>query len=377
MRPGWIYNKMTMSKTSGEEDIMSSSRGPGERLQAGRIEMDLSVEDVASRMHLSNDIVEAIEANNFNDITAPIFVKGYLRAYARIVSLDEDEMIQQYAEFYSDEDPPISSTSSLTPEISTSDKRVKLITYLVIVGLVVLLAIWWWNKYQTQTDLVSLDAQQSSETQLVEVAEEPVSVAIEPASEPTIEIQAPIETLAITNEVQEPLPDTNEESVDNNASMQVELEPEPEPEPKPEPEAMPALPEAEPDNIATMDTDELPESINPEQPQQESEAEQSQESEAPAPVVSSDAITRLSPAGSDQLKIVVNADSWVEISDANGHRMLYTLIRANQKFNLTGKAPFTIFFGNGYGVEVTFNGEKVDLISRVRGDNTVRLKIGG
>lgn len=373
MRPGWIYNKMTMSKTPGEEDIMSSSRGPGERLQAGRIEMGLSVEDVASRMHLSNDIVEAIEENNFNDITAPIFVKGYLRAYARIVSLDEDEMIQQYAEFYSDEDPPISSTSNLTPEISTSDKRVKLITYLVIVGLVVLLAIWWWNKYQAQTDLVSLDAQQSSETQAVEVAEEPASVAIEPASETTIETQAPIETLAITNEVQEPLPDTNEEPVDNNASMQVE------PEPEPEPEAMPALPEAEPEpeKIATMDADELSQAINPEQPQQESEAEQSQESEAPAPVVSSDAITRMSPAGSDQLKIVVNADSWVEISDANGHRMLYTLIRANQKFNLTGKAPFTIFFGNGYGVEVTFNGEEVDLIGRVRGDNTVRLKIGG
>ena len=358
---------------------MSSSRGPGERLQAARIEIDLSVEDVASRMHLSNDIVEAIEENKFNDITAPIFVKGYLRAYARIVSLDEDEMIQQYAEFYSDEDPPISSTSNLTPEISTSDKRVKLITYLVILGLVVLLAIWWWNKYQTQTDLVSLDAQQSSQTQAVEIAEEPASAI-------TIETQAPIETLAIKNEVQEPLPDTNEEPVDNNASIQVQPEPEPESEampalPEAESEAMPALPEAEPepepDKIATMDAGELPESINPEQPQQESEAEQSQESEAPAPVVLSDEITRMSPAGSDQLKIVVNADSWVEISDANGHRMLYTLIRANQKFNLTGEAPFTVFFGNGYGVEVTFNGEEVDLISRVRGDNTVKLKIGG
>jgi cytoskeleton protein RodZ len=366
MRPGWNYNKMTMPKTSGEEDIMSSSRGPGDRLQAGRIEMGLSVEDVASRMHLSNDIVEAIEENNFNDITAPIFVKGYLRAYARIVSLDEDEMIQQYAEFYSDEDPPISSTSNVAAEISTSDKRVKLITYLVIVGLAVLFAIWWWNKYQTQTDLVSLDAQQSSDIQAVEIAEEPVT-------ETTIETQAPIETLATTAEIQEPLPDTNEEPVDNNALMQVE------PGPESEPEAMPALPEAEPepDKIATMDAGELPESINPEQSQQESEAEQLQESEVPAPVELSDAITRLSPAGSDQLKIVVIADSWVEISDANGHRMLYTLIRANQKFNLTGKAPFTVFFGNGYGVEVTFNGEEVDLISRARDDNTVRLKIGG
>jgi cytoskeleton protein RodZ len=315
-------------------------------------------------MHLSNDIVEAIEENNFNDITAPIFVKGYLRAYARIVSLDEDEMIQQYAEFYSDEDPPISSTSNLASEILTSDKRVKLITYLVIVGLAVLFAIWWWNKYQTQTDLVSLDAQQSSEIQTMEIAEEP-------ATGTAIEIQASIEALATTTELQTPLPETNEEPVDSNALMQVE------PGPESEPEAMPAQPDAEPDKVATIGADELRELINSEQPQQEKEVEQLQESEAPAPTVLSDAITRVSPAGSDQLKIVVNADSWVEISDANGHRLLYTLIRANQKFNLTGKAPFTVFFGNGYGVEVTFNGEEVDLISRARDDNTVRLIIGG
>ncbi len=369
MRPGWIYNKMTMPKTSGEDDIMSSSRGPGDRLQVGRIEMGLSIEDVASRMHLSNDIVEAIEENNFNDITAPIFVKGYLRAYARIVSLDEDEMIQQYAEFYSDEDPPISSISNLTPEISTSDKRVKLITYLVIIGLAVLFAIWWWNKYQTQTDLVSLDAQTSSEVRAVEIADEPAGIAIEPVTEATIENRTSIEALATTTEAQEPLPDTIEEPVDSNALTQVE------PGPESESEAMPAQPE--PDKVATVAADELPESIDSEQSRLEREVEQPQESEVPAPVVLSDATTRMSPAGSDQLKIVVNADSWVEISDANGHRLLYTLIRANQKFNLTGKAPFTVFFGNGYGVEVTFNGEEVDLISRARDDNTVRLIIGG
>ena len=53
--------------------------GPGDRLKAERIELGLSIEDVATRMHLSVGILEAIEDNNFDDITAPIFVKGYLR----------------------------------------------------------------------------------------------------------------------------------------------------------------------------------------------------------------------------------------------------------------------------------------------------------
>ena len=103
-----------------EQNPKSESRptgiGPGDRLQAARIQQGLSLEDVANRMHLSPGILEAIEENQFEEITAPIFVKGYLRAYARIVSLDEDEMIQQYVDYYSGEDPPISSVSNVTPE---------------------------------------------------------------------------------------------------------------------------------------------------------------------------------------------------------------------------------------------------------------------
>ena len=88
-------------------DILANERkpvglGPGERLQAARIEQGLSLSDVADRMHLSASILESIEENNFDEITAPIFVKGYLRAYARIVSLNEDEMIQQYIDYYSE-----------------------------------------------------------------------------------------------------------------------------------------------------------------------------------------------------------------------------------------------------------------------------------
>ena len=90
----------------------------------------------------------------------------------------------------------------------------------------------------------------------------------------------------------------------------------------------------------------------------------------------SDPITRTSAAGTDELKIVVNADSWAEVHEATGNRLLFQLVRANEEFNLTGKAPFKVFFGNGYGVEVTFNGEAVDVIRRVKSNNTVKMEIG-
>ena len=106
---------MTVTDETNTSERRPAGAGPGEQLQAARIQQGMSLEDVASRMHLSISILEAIEENDFDEITAPIFVKGYLRAYARIVSLDEDEMINLYSDYYSEEDPPITSTSNMAP----------------------------------------------------------------------------------------------------------------------------------------------------------------------------------------------------------------------------------------------------------------------
>ena len=48
-----------------------------------------------------------------------------------------------------------------------------------------------------------------------------------------------------------------------------------------------------------------------------------------------------------------------------------------QTLELTGSAPFSVFLGNGHGVEVRFNDEEVNFFTRIRDDNTARLKIGG
>ena len=80
--------------------------GPGERLQAARIQQGLSLEEVAERMHLSANILEALEENNFEEITAPIFVKGYLRAYARALNLPQERLLSRLETREDSEAPP-------------------------------------------------------------------------------------------------------------------------------------------------------------------------------------------------------------------------------------------------------------------------------
>jgi cytoskeletal protein RodZ len=88
-------------------------------------------------------------------------------------------------------------------------------------------------------------------------------------------------------------------------------------------------------------------------------------------------ISRTAPSGSDQVRIIVNADTWADIEDSTGHKLIYDLLRADESILLTGEAPFIAFFGNGHGVEVMLNNQEIDITSRIRDNNTARVKIGG
>ena len=88
-------------------------------------------------------------------------------------------------------------------------------------------------------------------------------------------------------------------------------------------------------------------------------------------------VSRIAPmGGTEQLDIVIHADTWVDIKDANGHQLVYELLRADQEVNLIGSAPFSVFLGNAHGVNLIFNNETIDISRRIRDDNTARVKIG-
>ena len=360
---------MSSVKDNGNENSSSQvSIGPGERLQAARIKKSLSLEDVANRMHLSASILAAIEENNFDEITAPIFVKGYLRAYARIVSLSEDEMIQQYIDFYSEEDPPINSTSTMVPELSVADARIKWTTYLVVVVLAVLLAAWWWNKQKIEEAPISLEAQSSSVEDGANSEQSVVDSNIQAGSETVISNAVSSESQP---ELAEPPSDSSAELIAED--QQAPIEETPETMAEPVEAAMDEAP-AEVESVevnAEADTDTQEESSSVVDPSEPAEA-----------VVEAEAGIRplgitVAPSGSDKLRIIVHADTWADVKDANSHQLVYDLLRADSRTELSGEAPFTVFLGNGHGVEIELNGDEVDISSKIRDNNTVRLNIGG
>ena len=65
--------------------------------------------------------------------------------------------------------------------------------------------------------------------------------------------------------------------------------------------------------------------------------------------------------GESRLHISVSADSWVEISDANGQELEMDLLRGGSNKDYHGKPPFRILFGRASAVKLSVDGEPVDL----------------
>lgn len=80
----------------------------GERLREARIAHELEPEGVAEELHLDAAVIRAIETDDMAALPAPIFVQGYLRSYARLVGLPEDELIRDFMA-QCDELPPLSA----------------------------------------------------------------------------------------------------------------------------------------------------------------------------------------------------------------------------------------------------------------------------
>ncbi len=74
------------------------------------------------------------------------------------------------------------------------------------------------------------------------------------------------------------------------------------------------------------------------------------------------------PEGESRLHLAVSADSWVEITDADGRELEMDLLRGGSDKNYHGKPPFRILLGRASAVRLSMDGESVDLSDYTKED---------
>ena len=70
----------------------------GEKLKLEREKKKMTLEDIAATTKISTRMLHALEEDKFTQLPGGIFNKGFVRAYARTVGLDEDQTIADYLE---------------------------------------------------------------------------------------------------------------------------------------------------------------------------------------------------------------------------------------------------------------------------------------
>jgi transcriptional regulator with XRE-family HTH domain len=69
----------------------------GEEFRSAREARGLSLSDVAERLHIRSVYLGAIEDEDWKAIGAPVYIRGFMRTYARFLGLDAEAAVARFA----------------------------------------------------------------------------------------------------------------------------------------------------------------------------------------------------------------------------------------------------------------------------------------
>jgi len=131
--------------------------GPGSRLRLARENANLSISDVAMRLHLRSQMIQDLENDDYAASPQFVFIRGYLRAYANLLIIPPQEIIDAFNALNIEESPTDRPVWRLTKkQVSSKDRPVRWATYFIILCLITLVGIWWHsqkNNFQNKSKL--------------------------------------------------------------------------------------------------------------------------------------------------------------------------------------------------------------------------------
>ncbi|MCY9848815.1 cytoskeleton protein RodZ [Pectobacterium jejuense] len=315
---------------------------PGERLREARERLGLTQQTIAERLCLKITTVRDIEDGTTPADLAPTFLRGYIRSYAKLVHLPEDELLPSV------DKQAIPKTISVSPMQSFSLKKSRkkrdgwlmTITWLVVLVVLGLTGAWWWQNHQ---------AQQAEINSMVDHASS-MQAQTEGQSVPLMDNSAPQETAT---------PD----SATAPASTPVDLSATGSETPSTPSSA--STPSAAPSSQS-------PSHGNAAQPQAAGNVLLG--AGAVAPAAGTVAETNPAPAA-HALVMTFTADCWLEVTDASGKKLFSGMQRNGGTLNLDGQSPYKLKIGAPAAVQIQFQGKPVDLSRFVRSNQVARLTL--
>lgn len=144
--------------TSSETGMPESARGIGERLRQTRIRAGLTPSEVGSQLKMPTYAIEALEREDWARIGAPVFIRGQLRSYARLLGLPADAIVESLS---MPADAPVELVpQTYTPRMQRVAEQTKMRLVYVVLTAAIAVPVWLATRSHLDSaiDTVSLDA---------------------------------------------------------------------------------------------------------------------------------------------------------------------------------------------------------------------------
>ncbi len=104
--------KDEMPSDSGSKVLVDADpkKMPGLFLKQTRMALGISLREVAERTKISSHYLQSIEDQNFADLPAPVYLRGFIKEFARLMNIpDFSTLIDSFMELYQNEEKEDSS----------------------------------------------------------------------------------------------------------------------------------------------------------------------------------------------------------------------------------------------------------------------------
>jgi cytoskeleton protein RodZ len=123
----------------------AASLTPGELLRRERERRSVSQLQAAEDLHLDTRVVEAIEANRFDLLGAPVYARGHLRKYAALLGLSPEFVIERYEALTDRPEVPMPVPASVTAGAMVDlEQRSTFKGPLLVSVTLIVFALGWW-----------------------------------------------------------------------------------------------------------------------------------------------------------------------------------------------------------------------------------------
>jgi cytoskeleton protein RodZ len=315
----------------------------GQRLQAAREANNIERSEVARWLKLDEKFIKAIEEGDEEHLPQPVFIAGYIRNYAKLVGLSPDELVQEFTKSHGAPAPKIAKLPEPVPgrmgkvaeslpkrfSVAANSHPANVKWFVMISAAIFVVGVVSWITVfvgESESEMAALEEQQVVAT----VSTEPT------VTTPSTTDQTDTAT-AVDSEVTQSVASRSDTRQTKSAAVSESKASKVEPKRITVPLPLKKLERSDPGVVMALGEEELA------------------------------AIANLPK---DNIAVRFTADSWVDIRDATGKRLIRSLGVAGATKKVEGIAPFQVLIGYGPGVELSYNGEPFDF-SKYQGKQEV------